>query len=148
MYCSASATLWMTSAWRMTVIDYPSRSLKTLRQAVLVRVAVWPRRRRHDPVDGGDRERGEQKRDVDHGLVQQRLLGEGLGIDERLEKVNRRDADDRRRELHLEHGRVDVRQPLRLVGMVLEAHARHEGLVAPDDHHDQQVADHHDVDEA
>ena len=57
-----------------------------------------------------------------------------------LQQVDRRDADDRRRELDLQHARVDVRQPFRLVRMALEAHARHERLVAADDHHDQQVA--------
>ena len=48
----------------------------------------------------------------------------------------------------LSTARVDVRQPLRLVRMALEPHPRDERLVAADDHHDEQVRDHHDVDQA
>ncbi|MNT45826.1 hypothetical protein D3C72_1824280 [compost metagenome] len=33
-------------------------------------------------------------------------------------------------------------QPLGLVGVVLQTQARHEGLVAAHDHHDEQVGDH------
>ena len=50
--------------------------------------------------------------------------------------------------LTFEHRRVDVRQPFRLVGMPLQMHARDEGFVAADDHHDEQVGDHHHVDQA
>jgi hypothetical protein len=41
-----------------------------------------------------------------------------------------------------------VAQPFRLVGVALQVEPRHEGLVAADDHHDQQVRDHHHVDQA
>ena len=37
---------------------------------------------------------------------------------------------------------------VRLVGMVLQAQAGHEGFVAANDHHDQKVRDHHHVDQA
>ncbi len=69
------------------------------------------------------------------------------GLDEGPEQVDRRDADDRHGELDLEHAGIDVAQPFRLVGMALEPQARDEGLVAADDHHDQQVRDHHHVDQ-
>ena len=41
-----------------------------------------------------------------------------------------------------------MRQPFRLVGVVFEIEAGNEGFVAADDDHDQQVGDHHDVDQA
>ena len=69
-------------------------------------------------------------------------------IDEDAQQVDRRNADDRHRELDLEHAGVDVGEPFRLVGMLLQLHPRHERLVAADDHHDQQVRDHHHVDQA
>ena len=51
-------------------------------------------------------------------------------------------------ELDLQHAGIDVVEPFRLVRMVLEIELGDEGLVAADDHHDQQVGDHHHVDEA
>jgi hypothetical protein len=69
------------------------------------------------------------------------------GIDEGLEQVDRADADDGRGQLDLEHRSVHVAQPLGLVGVLLQVHATDKGLVAADDHHDQQVGDHHHVDQ-
>src|SRR3546814_9015799 len=39
-------------------------------------------------------------------------------------------------------------QPFRLVGMPFQPEAGDKGLVAANDHHDEQVGDHHDVDQA
>src|SRR5512144_2688545 len=119
MYCSASATLWIRSSWRIVAMLAP---IAGSMRAVVPRALVARPRRRHDAIDGGDRERRHEERDVDAGLRDQHLRLVRLRVDERLEQMNRRDADDRGRELHLERARVDVRQPLRLVGMTLEVH--------------------------
>ena len=76
---------------------------------------------------------------MDHGLRDEHLLGVAVGVDEGLQQVDRRDADDRGGELHLEHRGVHRREPLGLVGVALQVQARDEGLVAADDHHDEQV---------
>jgi len=57
------------------------------------------------------------------------------------------DADQRHRQLHLEDPRVDVGEPFRLVGMPLQVKPGDERLVAPHDHHDEEVRDHHHVDQ-
>ncbi|MNL11296.1 hypothetical protein D3C87_1321270 [compost metagenome] len=62
--------------------------------------------------------------------------------------MDRRNADQRHRQLHLQYAGIDVVEPLGLVGVVVDAQARDEGLVATHDHHDQQVGDHHHVDQA
>jgi hypothetical protein len=59
---------------------------------------------------------GNQEYDVDDDLPHDRVLGQVVGIDEALQQVNRRNADDGRRKLDLEHAGIDVRQPFRLVG--------------------------------
>jgi hypothetical protein len=102
----------------------------------------------HHPVDRGHGDRGDQEHDMDHDLPLDRVFAQVGGVDEGLQQVDRRDADDGRRQLDLEHAGIDVRQPLGLVGMAFEVEARDEGLVAADDDHDQQVGDHHHVDQA
>jgi hypothetical protein len=126
----------------MTAVSAPEAT--RARQAGL-RVALGGRRQ--DAVDRRDRHRRKQERDVDQRLPEQRLLVVGRRVDEGLEEVDRRDPDDRGGELDLEHRGVDVRQPFRLVRVILEVHPRHERLVAADDDHDQQVGDHHHVDQ-
>src|SRR5512134_1058743 len=125
MYCRASATLWMKSSCRIVAMGGSSVSAA----AVLAAAGSWPRdvqtTLRHDAVDRRHGERGSEERDVDHGLRDQHLRIVRIRVDECLEQVNRRDADDRGRELDLEHAGVDVRQPLRLVGMALEPHPGH-----------------------
>ena len=56
-------------------------------------------------------------------------------------------TDDRHRELDLQHARIDVVEPLRLIRMAFEPQPRHERLVAADDDHHEQVRDHHHVDQ-
>ena len=104
-------------------------------------------RLRHQTVGIGDRHRREQEGDVDRGLRYQHLVGVVRGVDEGLQQVDRADADDGRGQLHFQHRRIDVAQPLGLVRVAFQVHARDEGLVAADDDHDQQVADHHHVDQ-
>ncbi len=43
---------------------------------------------------------------------------------------------------------IDVREPLRLIGVAFQVKAGNEGFVAADNDHDQQVGDHHHVDQA
>ena len=103
------------------------------------------RRRQGHAIGQRLRMRG-QRGDVLGGAAQRdTYLARG---DEGLEQVDGRDADDRHRQLHLQHAGVDVAEPLRLVRVVVQAQARNEGFVAADDHHHQQVGDHHHVDQA
>ena len=85
---------------------------------------------------------------MDDDLPLDRVLVHVPGVDEGLQEVDRRNADDGRRQLDLEHAGIDVRQPFRLVGMAFEVESGDKGLIAPDDDHDQQVGDHHHVDQA
>lgn len=85
---------------------------------------------------------------MDDDLPEQRVIGQVGGIDETLQQVNRRNADDRRRKLDLEHAGIDVGKPFGLIGMVFQVKAGNEGFITADNHHDQQVGDHHDVDQA
>jgi hypothetical protein len=63
-------------------------------------------------------------------------------------EVDGRDADEGGGELDLEHAGVDVGKPLGLVRVAVEVEAGDERLVTAHDHHDQQVSDHHHVDQA
>lgn len=111
-----------------------------------------------DLVDPRQSHRREDERHVDDRLPHEDLAGivgdlriaavvEVRRADERLQKVHGRDADDRHGELDLQHVGVHVTEPLRLIRMVVQVDARHEGLVSADDHHDQEVRDHDHVDE-
>jgi len=62
--------------------------------------------------------------------------------------MDRGNADQRGGQLDLEHAGIDVREPFRLVGMAGQIQPRDEGFVAADDDHDQQIGDHHHVDQA
>ena len=144
MNWSASATLWMRSSWRIVVIEgLPG-----------VRSCCRPARGAARPACGISRSTAAiasaESRNVMWITVCQNSVFSvnAWALMNVLQQVDRRDADDRGRELDLQHARVDVRQPFRLVRMALEAHARHERLVAADDHHDEQVADHDHVDQA
>jgi hypothetical protein len=64
-----------------------------------------------------------------------------------FQQVDGGDADQRHRELDLHRGRIHMREPLRLVGVFAQVEARYEGFVAADGNHDQQVRDHHHVDQ-
>jgi hypothetical protein len=102
----------------------------------------------HHAVDPGHGQRRAQKKRVDDDLPHDRVLAHIRGIDEGLQQMDRRDADDRRRQLDLEHPGIDMREPFRLVGVAFEVESGDKGFVAADDHHDQQVGDHHHVDQA
>ncbi|OMP13874.1 hypothetical protein COLO4_00762 [Corchorus olitorius] len=103
---------------------------------------------RNDAVHPGHHQRRHQERHVDRHLPQDRVRVFLGRIDERLEQVDRGDADQRHRQLHLEHARVDVVQPFGLIFVALDAELGHEDVVPADDHHDQEVGDHHHVDQA
>src|SRR5512134_3056386 len=114
MNWNASATLWMKSSCRIVVMKGPWKP------AGRASVASARAARQHDAIDRGDRERRQQEGDVDHRLPQHRLRIVRRRVDERLQQMDRRDADDRGRELDLEHACVDVRKPFGLVRMSLE----------------------------
>src|SRR5574340_261562 len=107
-----------------------------------------PYRLWHQLVDIRNRNRRHNERHVDDGLPLHDLDSQVGRVDEGLQQVDRRDADDRGGELDLEHVGIDVRQPLGFVGVAFEVEPRHEGFIAADDDHDQQVGDHDDVDQA
>jgi hypothetical protein len=48
-------------------------------------------------------------------------------------------CDDCHRQLDLQHPGINVAEPFRLVRVAFEVEAGDEGLVAADDHHDEQV---------
>src|SRR5581483_1068848 len=122
MYWSASATLWTRSSRLMVVMEAlrPSVRRGAGRDVLGDGELLGP----------GDGQRRDQEGDVDQRLPHQGLLVVVGGVDERLQQVDRRDADDRGRELDLEHAGVDVREPLGLVGMGLELQPRDERLPA------------------
>ena len=62
--------------------------------------------------------------------------------------MDRGNADDRHGQLHLEDAGIHMAQPFGLIPMALQAQARHEGFITAHDHHDQQVGNHHHVDQA
>ena len=71
-----------------------------------------------------------------------------VGVDEGLQQVDGRNADDGHRQFRLQHGRIHMRQPFRLVWVVIEVHARDKRFIAADDDHDQQIRDHDHIDQA
>src|SRR4051812_12081321 len=96
----------------------------------MLRLAV---RRGRRPVRDAISKRNAYRRNdedgVDDGLPHHAAFGvvggtrraaEISGLDEGPQQVNRRDADDRHRELDLENAGVDMTEPLRLVGMAFE----------------------------
>src|SRR6185369_3354557 len=139
MYWKASATDWIRSSCLMAVM-HNSESMGFL---MLQGEGLG-----HGLVDKGHGQGGEKEYDVDDDLPLQRVRGQVAGIDETLQQVDRRDADDGCRQLDLEYAGVDVGQPFRLVRVVLEVEPGNEGFVAADDDHDQQVGNHHHVDQA
>jgi hypothetical protein len=102
----------------------------------------------HDAVAVGNRQRRDQEHQVDAGLCKQGLLVIGPGVDEGLQEVNGRDTNDGRSELDLQHGGVDMGQPFGLVRMLLKIHARDQGLVTANDHHDQEIGNHDHIDQS
>src|SRR5215218_157556 len=108
-----------------------------------------------EAIDQGDSDGGQNKHAMYDGLPHHPGLGVGgapgaqpTSLDEGAEQVDRRDADNRHRQLDLEHARIHVAKPLRLIRMPFQVQPRHEGFVATDDYHHQQIRDHHHVDEA
>jgi hypothetical protein len=102
----------------------------------------------HDAVAVGNRQRRDQEHQVDAGLCKQGLLVIGPGVDEGLQEVNGRGTNDGRSELDLQYGGVDMGQPFGLVRMLLKIHARDEGLVTANDHHDQEIGNHDHIDQS
>lgn len=70
-----------------------------------------------ESVDNGDADGGQDEGDVNGDLPKEGLLVEMWSVDEGLEKVNGRDADDCHAEFYLQNVSVDVREPVWLVGM-------------------------------
>ena len=117
-------------------------------EAALARASVTAGVRVVEQLVGvGDGDRREQEGDVDDGLPHQHLGLQAGRADETLQQVDRADADDGGAELDLQHRRVHVAQPFGFVAVAFQVHAADEGFVAADDHHDQQVGDHHHVDQ-
>src|SRR5512139_1858026 len=139
MYWKASATDWIRSSCLMAVM----RDSVSVMSLVLKGEGLG-----HGLVDNRHGQGGEKEDDVNDDLPLQGMLGQVAGIDEALQQVDRRNADDRGRQLDLEHAGIDVRKPFRLVRMSFEVEAGNEGFIAADDDHDQQVGDHDDVDQA
>src|SRR4051794_26831728 len=97
-------------------------------------------RRLSEAIDERDADGGENEHTMDDRLPHHAGFGV-LGIarsqtarlDERAQQVDRRNADDRHRELDLEHAGVDMAQPFGLIGVSFEIEARNKGLVAAND---------------
>ena len=70
-----------------------------------------------------------------------------VGIDKGFEQVNRADTNDGGRQFDLQHRRIHMAEPFRLVPVAFKVHAADKGFVAAHNHHDQQVGDHHHVDQ-
>ena len=90
----------------------------------------------------------ERKATWNHGLRDQRFLEYRSA----LMKVLSRWIDEMPMiavaSLTFEHRGVDMRKPFRLVGWLSSSMRETKGFVATDDDHDQQVGDHHHVDQA
>jgi len=101
----------------------------------------------HHAIRPSECERGKHEHDVDDDLPLQPGLRAVLRLDKTLQQMDRRNADQRRGELHLQHSGIHMAEPLRLVGMTFEIEARHESFVAADDDHDEKICDHDHVDQ-
>src|SRR5690606_2145939 len=130
----------------------PARGYFYLMGSVSVAIAAHPG---HQLVDVGDADGRQDEHHVDDGLPHDAGLGQPgagcadvAGLDESAQQMDGRNADDGHGELHLQHAGIDVAEPFGLVGVPLQAQARYKGLIAPDDHHDEQVRDHDDIDQA
>ena len=84
---------------------------------------------------------------MNYGLCGDRFDLVGIGIDKSFEQMDGRNADDGSAQFDLEHRRIDVREPFGLVRMVFQVHARDKGLIAANDDHDEQVGNHHHIDQ-
>src|SRR5574343_100906 len=139
MYWKASATDWIRSSCLMAVMS---------NSGLVVFLMLQGKGLGHGFVYHRHGQGGKQENDMNDDLPLQRVLGQVGSIDETFQQVNRRNADDGRRKLDLEHAGIDVGKPLGLVGMLFQVEAGDKSFVAADDHHDQQIGDHHHVDQA
>src|SRR5574343_1886422 len=133
MYWKASATDWIRSSCLIAVMR---------NSGLVVFLMLQGKGLGHGLVDKGHGQGGKQENDMDDDLPEQGMLSQVRGIDETLQQVNRRNADDCRRKLDLEHAGIDVGKPLGLIGMVFQIKTGNKGFITADDHHDQQVGDH------
>ena len=78
---------------------------------------------RHDAIAEADRDRGNQKYEMNSGLRHDGLFIIRVSINEGLEQVNGRNADYGGGKLDLQHGRIDMRQPFRLIMMPFKIHS-------------------------
>lgn len=104
-------------------------------------------RMRDAPDDGND-----QRRRQGHAMELDAMNGgrpfDVLDVDEVLEQLHQRDADDRERHFDLENSGIDVIQPLRPITRIADFQPPDEDLVVALDDHDEQVRHHGDVDQA
>src|SRR5262245_21633125 len=102
----------------------------------------------HDLVGQGQKNGGSQECHVDENFP---LNVFGIcvrDVNERFEQVNAGDADQRSGQFDLDRTGVDVAEPVGTVRMALQAQFAHEGGIAPDDHHGQQIGHHGDIDQS
>ena len=87
----------------------------------------------------------EQKRQMQQQLPHHLVFRQPPRVDKRLQQMNRRNADNRHRQLHFQHRRIHMVEPFGLVGVVVHIQARHKSLVAANQHHHQQIGNHHHI---
>ena len=68
-----------------------------------------------------------------------------IGVEEGLQQIDGRDADDGHGQFDLQNRSIDVAEPFGLVGMFVNMKAGNEGLIAADNDHGQQIGNHHDI---
>src|SRR5574343_1677528 len=126
MYWKASATDWIRSSCLIAVMR---------NSGLVVFLMLQGKGLGHGFVYQRHGQGGKQENDMDDDLPEQRMLGQVRGIDEALQQVNRRNTDDRRRKLDLEHTGIDVGKPLGLIGMVFQVKAGNKGFITANNHH-------------
>ncbi|MPN22749.1 hypothetical protein SDC9_170132 [bioreactor metagenome] len=97
----------------------------------------------HDRVEHA----GNDESHVDADLPGQLFVAVRADVHEGLEQFDPGNGDDRADQLHLQVGEADMAHPVRAVLVVAGVDLRDEVLVAGEDDDDQQVGDHHDVDQ-
>ena len=84
---------------------------------------------------------------MNNGLPDQNFFIVVGGVDESFQQMDGRYADDGRGQFHFQHRGVHMAEPLGLVWVLFKVHARDKSFITTDDDHDQQVGDHHHIDQ-
>jgi len=102
----------------------------------------------HDLVGQRQHESGNDEGEVNADLPPHHPVVQLGGVNEAFQEMDGGNADQGGGQLDLEHPRIDVGKPFGLIRVVFQFKPGNEGFIAADDDHDEQVGNHHHVDQA